>query len=153
MRKYALIIIGVVLGLFIVAGVLWVPGYDRAGVHPARLAIEEPLQSAKAHHYIGDGSQGLELVDARGKAHAFSLLPERRGGGSFFVGQMFLGVSHWSQPGGVHQPCSEDSQRYLAILIDKYAGEGFDRHFCLWRLRNAPLDRLRRWWYFKTLQH
>ena len=53
LRKPALIITGVVLGLFIVAGVLWIPGYNRRGVHPELLchhgaqhfqARKEPFQ-------------------------------------------------------------------------------------------------------------
>ena len=140
---------GVVFGLFIVAGVLWVPGYNRAGVHPELLAIEEPLQSATAHYYFDGGSIGLELVDARGQPVVLAL-PVKRMGEKVTYPQLLVGTTHSSRPGGVSYPCSEDSRRYMAMLIDKYAEEGVDRHFCLQQLRTAPLDVLRRIWYIHT---
>ena len=148
-RKPAIIVTGVVLGLFIVAGVLWIPGYDRAGVHPALLAIEEPLQSARGYYYFDGGSIGLELVDARGQPVAVAL-PVKRVGKDVTYPNLLVGTTHSSRPGGVSYPCSEDSRRFIAMLIDKYADEGIDRGFCLQHLRNAPLDVLRRIWYIHT---
>ena len=140
---------GVVLGLFIVRGVLWVPGVNRAGVHPALLAIKEPLRSATSYSYFDGGSVGLELVDASGKAFAFSLPVERPGEFPSYP-VLVAGVRAYTLPGGEKHPCSEDSRKFIAMLIDIYAERGVDRQFCLQRLRNAPLDVVRRWWFIKT---
>ena len=149
LRKPALIITGVVLGLFIVVGVLWVPGHNRAGVHPALLAIEEPVMSLKAGFYFDGGTIALEIVDARGKAFAFFLPVEQRGNVSFYP-NLVVGAYHRPVMEEAKQPLSEDSRRFLAMLIDKYADQGIDRHFCLEALRNSSRDKLRMWWYVET---
>ena len=146
MRKPALVITGVVLGLFIVAGVLWVPGYDRAGVHPELLAIEEPLQRAD----VSNGWEGgvtMHLVDRRGNSSDIHLQAIKQGES---VTYPIFSAESSTLGKRVKHPCSVDSRRFLATLIDKYAKLGHDRHVALQSLRNAPLDALRRWWSKKT---
>ena len=143
MRKPALIITGVVLGLFIMAGVLWIPGYDRAGVHPKLLAFEEPIQQAWADNFP-TGDLGVTIRDARSRYVPFYLKAEQEGESVFYPEFMIDGTSVGE---GVNYPLSKDSRMFLAGLIDKYAKQGQDRHDGLERLRDAPLDTLRRWWF------
>ncbi len=149
MRKQTRIIIGVVLGLFIVAAVLWIPGYDRAGVHPELLAVEEPLQDAIASYFLDGGSIGLALVDARGQTSVFTL-PVKDVGGEPTYPEIIVGVTDGRGRSGVNHPCSGDSHKFIAMLIDKYAESGRERENCLEVLRNAPRDRLRRCWFQLT---
>ena len=119
MRKPCLIITGVVLGVFIIAGMLWVPGYNRAGVHPALLAIEEPLRHADAHYFLTGGTIAVGFVDARGQKFEFFLPPEYIGNEKTYQ-ELVVGRFVGSRPDAVKHSCSEDSRKYVAMLLDKY---------------------------------
>ena len=119
-------------------------GLARRNVHPALLAIERPVTAAKAFFYFDGGSLGVRGVDAHGKAFAFSLPVEAKGKMAFYP-DLVVGVSHCRSSGGVKYPCSDDSRKFIATLINKYADWGIDRYFCLQQLRDAPLDDLG-WW-------
>ena len=150
MRKPALIITGVVLGLFIVAGVLWVPGYDRAGVHPELLAIKEPVGSVKVYNYFDGGTLGLEIVDAQDKSFAFFLTMDRRGKAGSYP-EFAAGYPDAFGEGGLASyPCSVDSRRFFAALVANHAELGYERNVWLERLRHTPLDIFRRWWFEKS---
>ena len=148
MWKPALIVTGVVLGLLIVAGLLWTPGYNRAGVHPTLLAIEEPLQSATA--YFDETGHYLSATDARGVEFHIYLPPDHKGSTLGYPREFVSSNSYPALTGGIRHTCSNDSRKFLAQLIDGYVLDTLDRHECLRRLRNAPFDALRRWWLEKT---
>ena len=146
MRKRALIITGVVLGLLIVAGLLWTPGYNRAGVHPALLAIEEPLRHADARYILNGGTVVVGFVDARGQRFEFFLPPEFTGSEKTYP-ELVVGRWLGSRPDAVKHPCSEDSRKYVAMLLDKYMAPDSEKGLCVRELRNPLLERLGKWWF------
>ena len=152
MQKIVLGFISVLLTLALLAWVLLrIPNYNIKGVHPALLVIKQPVSSATAHYYFDGGSIGLELIDSDGKSLAFALPVKKTNSSRQVYRELVTGVTHSSKSGGVTHPCSEDSRRFVAMLIDKYADQGIDRMLCLNHLRDAHIDRLRTWWFRRTL--
>jgi len=147
----AVVLLAAVLTALVWLLVFYLPGYDRARVHPDLLALKQPFSSVKAHYYFDGGSIGVELTDATGRKQRLALPcavdgrpPPNGQKGNY--SRLLIGTLHHSRPGGVPVEFTEDSKRFIAEIIDKDVDQGWDRVWALNYLRHERLDRLRVWW-------
>jgi len=122
------------------------PGYDLQQVHPELRTLQEPCVRARASYFFDGGSIGLEIVDGSGRNLKLALPTNGMDEANRSYPRLFLGAVHSTKPGAVEVPCTEDSRRFIAHLIDRYAERNFDRDHCLYYLRGTPADRIKIWW-------
>ncbi len=113
--------------------------YDLARVHPSIRNLQQPYQSVTAGYYLDGGSVGMKIIDANGQKLELAIPIYDGPGDPRTYHRLYLGAQYSTRTNAVEVPFTEDTKRYLADVIGRYAA-GPDRDCALIALRGLPRD-------------
>jgi hypothetical protein len=113
--------------------------FDFSRVHPRVQALQQPYQRVTADYYLDGGSVGIEIVDRDGQKLDLAIPIYDGPGDMRTYHRLYVGARYSSHTNAVEVVFTEDTKRYLADVIGRYA-MGPDRDSALLALRGSSRD-------------